>query len=74
LFSDTSFSIGGTGYTIAQPAGGYPIVPASSNNGLVTIEGTVSGAASVPEPDTYIGIGSGLALMALGLRLRRVGA
>src|SRR5579875_1219528 len=69
-FNNTSFNIGGTDYTIAQPAGGYPIVPASSNKGLVTIEGT----AAVPEPGTYLGIGSGLALMAIGSRRRRTRA
>jgi hypothetical protein len=66
-FNNTSFSIDGTQYTISQPPGGFPIVPPSSNGGLVTIQGTVSAA---PEPATYLGIGSGLALMAFGLRRR----
>jgi hypothetical protein len=61
LFTTTSFSIGGNEYTISQPDGGIPIVPQSTNSG-VTLEGTV-----VPEPATYLGIGSGLALVGLAL-------
>lgn len=70
LFSTTSFTIDGTNYTIAEPPSGIPIVPASTNGGMTTVQGMVAPGAAVPEPATYLGIGSGLALMAFGLRRR----
>ena len=68
-FASPVFTIDGAEYTIAQPPGGIDIVPPSSNGGITTIQGSVTNA--VPEPATFLSLASGLAILALGTRLRR---
>jgi hypothetical protein len=62
-FNNTAFSVGSNEFNISQETDGILIVPGSSNGGMITIQGTV-----IPEPATYLGIGSGLALLALRFR------
>jgi hypothetical protein len=70
LFATTAFTIGGVQYVIDQPANGIAIVSPASNGGRTTIQGSVSLINVVPEPTTYLLLGSGLCLVTMISRKR----
>jgi len=73
LFSATSITLpGNVTYTISQPPAGFLVVPPTTNNGMTTLQGTISmpvSPATVPEPATFGLIGTALGV--LGVMRRR---
>jgi hypothetical protein len=73
-FPTTSFMIGDDTFTIAQPEGGFVIVPPDDDAGLTTINGelTLTVTSGTPEPSTsMLLIGGGLTSLAFLLRRRK---
>jgi len=70
-FDTQDFTIGGVSYHIDSDPKGVAIVPPNNNGGLTTVQGEVNAAvAAVPEPSTYLLLGTGFCLITLISRRR----
>jgi hypothetical protein len=66
-FLNTTIDIGSVVYTLQQPPGGYDLVPPGNNNGVTTIQMSVS---ETPEPSSLMLLGTGL-MSGAGMLMRR---
>jgi hypothetical protein len=69
-FETQDINIGGVSYHIDSDPKGVAIVPPNNNGGLTSIQGEVASVAAIPEPSTYLLLGTGFCLITLISRRR----